>query len=629
MTTPRPVALRLGRLVFAFALAVIPLQLLGQGQQPAPAAAPAPQSWADELISAEGFVTPPPELAEAVLAPRYLNVSLSNLSPDKQWFLNEVGDGPVVMQTFAKPFHELGGQFIDFKANRARALTIRNNVGIEVISAADGTKKTIQLPAGARVSGSQWAPDGRSLAFLLHGEDATHIWIADVASGKARQVTKTPLLATMVTGFEFVDGGKQIAAMVIPEGRAAMPQAPAAPTGPTVKITAPERNRLRTFASLMSTPHDFDLLEWHVTGQVAVIDVAKGTVRRVGQPQMVRSIDASPDGRYFRVTRMTRPFSYDVPVTNFGTVEELVDLDGKVLATLNERPLNMAAASDDPAPTPDPPAAGGGRGGAAGAQTGRRELAWRPDGRGLTYLEQDPPPAGSPEATGRGGRGAAAAGRGGAQAPAAGEGQRAGARQAPRMDRVYQWLPPFDDSSKQVIYESATRLSSHRFSPDMQMLFATERDGQTTIEFAVNLAEPATRHVLARYRADDIYSNPGSLVMVRGGGGGGRGGRGVAAAVAAGASSSSRPIGRACSTRAPSTTRTRRSRDEDFPRPGRDRHRREAAALREREPRHLRAHYGDHRRRCAEVRRRAREHERGAAELPGGRDQPRAAHAEP
>jgi dipeptidyl aminopeptidase/acylaminoacyl peptidase len=529
MTTRRPVALRLGRLVFAFALAVVPLQLLGQGPQPAaPAAAPAPLSWADELISVEGFVTPPPELADAVLAPRYLNVSLSNLSPDKQWFLNEVGDGPVVMKTFAKPYHELGGQFIDFKANRARALTIRNNVGIEVISAADGTKKAIQLPPGARVSGSQWAPDGRSLAFLLHGEDATHIWIADVASGKARQVTKTPLLATMVTGFEFVDGGKQIAAVVIPEGRAAMPQAPAAPTGPTVKVTAPERNRLRTFASLMSTPHDFELLEWHATGQVALIDVAKGTVRKVGRPQMVRSVDASPDGKYFRVTRITKPFSYDVPASNFGTVEELVDLDGKVLVTLNERPINMGAASDDPAPTPDPPAVGGGRGGAGAAQAGRRELAWRADGQGLTYLEQDPPPAAA-EGTGpagRGGRGAAARGRGGAQAPAADEGQRAGARPAPRMDRVYQWLPPFDDESKRVIFESATRLSSHRFSPDMQMLFATEREGQSVVEFAVNLAEPATRHVLVRYQADDLYANPGSLVTVRGGGGGGRGGGG-------------------------------------------------------------------------------------------------------
>src|SRR4029079_8750954 len=102
--------------------------------------------------------TPPKDLADAVLAPRYLNVALTNASPDKKFFVDEIGDGPVVMKTFSKPFHELGGQFIDFNANRARALNIRNHIALQVISAADGTKKPLQLPAGARVSNATWSP---------------------------------------------------------------------------------------------------------------------------------------------------------------------------------------------------------------------------------------------------------------------------------------------------------------------------------------------------------------------------------------------------------------------------------------------------------------------------------------
>jgi dipeptidyl aminopeptidase/acylaminoacyl peptidase len=61
----------------------------------------------------------------------------------------------------------------------------------------------------------------------------------------------------------------------------------------------------------------------------------------------------------------------------------------------------------------------------------------------------------------------------------------------------------------------------------MQMLFVSERNGQNTVEYAVNLAEPATRYTLARYRTEEPAANPGNLVMVRGGGGGGgRGGGG-------------------------------------------------------------------------------------------------------
>lgn len=260
------------RLVVPVAIALLPLSIAAQsGAQRTP----------DDILKAEGYQTPPRELADAVTAPRYLNVALSSISPDKKWFVDEIGDGPVLMKTFSKPFHELGGVFVDPKANRSRALTIRNNVGIQVISAADGTRKAIQLPAGTRVSNATWSPDSKSVAFFVLGEDATHIWIADAATGAARQVTKTPVLATLVTTFEFTQDAKQIATVLVPDGRAAMPQPPAAPPGPTVKLAMEsDKNRLRTFPSLMATPYEEQLLEWHATGQLALVDVARGARRR-------------------------------------------------------------------------------------------------------------------------------------------------------------------------------------------------------------------------------------------------------------------------------------------------------------------------------------------------------------
>ena len=129
-------------------------------------------------------------------------------------------------------------------------------------------------------------------------------------------MTKTPVLATLVSTFDFTKDGKQIAAVLVPDTRTAMPQAPASPPGPTVKLAMEtDKNRLRTFPSLMSTPYEEQLLEWHATGQLALVDVAKGTVKRVGAPAMIRAIDLAPDGKFVRVTRMLKPFSYDVPVS--------------------------------------------------------------------------------------------------------------------------------------------------------------------------------------------------------------------------------------------------------------------------------------------------------------------------
>jgi hypothetical protein len=89
--------------------AVAPLRLSGQSAPPQQAS-----NWA-EILKTESYAQPPKELADAVLAPRHLNVALTNLSPDKKWFVDEIGDGPVLMKTFSKPFHELGGLFIDHR----------------------------------------------------------------------------------------------------------------------------------------------------------------------------------------------------------------------------------------------------------------------------------------------------------------------------------------------------------------------------------------------------------------------------------------------------------------------------------------------------------------------------------
>jgi dipeptidyl aminopeptidase/acylaminoacyl peptidase len=506
-----------------------------------PADTPAkPKSWADEILSQEHYVAPPPELATAVLAPRYQNVTLANASRDKAWFLDEIGDGPVPMKVFSKPFHELGGVFVDAKANRARALSIRNNVGIQAISAADGTKKIVQVPPNARVSNATWSPDGKHIAYFVHSDDATHIWLTDVATNQPRQVTRTPVLATLVSTFEFTEDSKTIATVVVPDGRGPAPAAPTAPTGPSVRLSeTADKNRLRTFPSLMSTPYEFELLEWHATGQLVLIDLstppaknararaAGAGVTKIGQPAMFRALDLSPDGAFVRVTRVTRPFSYIVPVSNFGSVDEIWDTQGKMLAKVSERPLNLGV-QDDTAPPPDPQPAAGGRGGGA-AQQGKRELAWRQDGQGITYLEQEPaPPAAAADAATAG---RAAAARGAARATGTGGDQAGSGRgQGPvRKDRLYQWLPPFDDKGAKVLFESNARMSNLRYSPDHQTIFFSERVGQDTIEYAVALSEPAKRYTLARYRADDVYANPGSVVLTRGGGGGGARGGGAGA----------------------------------------------------------------------------------------------------
>ena len=469
------------------------------------------------VLAAKDWVAPPDVIADAVLAPRHLNVTLSNISPDKTRFLVQLSDGPVTMDRFSLPFDELGGQFFDFRANRNRNLTIRNSVGIRLIAADDGSTTEVEVPNGARVSNASWSPDGSQVAFFVHEPDATHIHVADAENGDSRRVTRTPVLATFVTSFEWTGSGGEIATVLIPEDRSTRPLAPRVPAGPQVKQTEEGDNVLRTYASLMATPHDEELLEWHVTGQLAVIDVESRTATTVGEPAMIRSFDFSPDGRHARVTTMRRPFSYIVPVTSFGRVEEVWDRNGAVLVELDVTELNTGLRGAPAAP------------GVAGEEEepDRRQLAWRADGAGLTFLQMEPAPDEEDDAD---------------DTAADTEDDEEDSGPNRRMDRVMLWSPPFDDASMSTVFESSNRISSHRFSPDHDWLFLTQRPGGggggfgggaarggKVREYAVDLADPDTEHTLVEYDSDDFYANPGSLVMETGrvaafarfGGGGG------------------------------------------------------------------------------------------------------------
>jgi dipeptidyl aminopeptidase/acylaminoacyl peptidase len=475
-----------------------------------------------EVLAQEHYVRPPAAIERLVTAPRQNNVTLSNQSPDRTHFLRLQSEGLPSVQAFGKPHIYLGGLQVDPAANRARTLTTRGAAGLSGIDAATGQARTLETPRGATVSSPKWSPDGARIAYIANFDDASRLYVADLASGKSRQLTATPLLATLVTDVDWTADGKSVVAVLVPGNRAAEPVRPAIETGPLVRITEGVKNKERNYASLLRDPYEKELLEWYATGQLALVDAKSGAVRRVGAPAMIAGVDAGPDGRYFRVTLMRKPFSYIVPYGSFGQAEQLWDASGRAVATLTERPLRVDQPGDDDDDQQ------GGPGGRNGADTARRSFGWLPDGSGLYYLQQDPAPAG------RGGNGASATGDSAEAAPATPAGRGA----ARRKDRLVAWLPPFDAGSRKELLTSDNRIAGVLFSDDASTAFVAENANGTGHLYAVKLAEPTKHYTIWRLRgqtaslgggrgfgggrggtgADSLsfYQNPGNLVTKRG-----------------------------------------------------------------------------------------------------------------
>jgi dipeptidyl aminopeptidase/acylaminoacyl peptidase len=471
-----------------------------------------------DLLTTETYVRPPAVVDRIIMAQR-TDITFVQPSPDRKWFLKSPGLDRGDVAQFGKPHIYLGGIQVDAHANRARSLTTSTHLGLMLVDPRTNTTKMIETPKGASISSQVWSPTGTQVAYIANFDDASHVFVADVATGKSVQVTKTPLLATLVTTLEWTADGKSIVAVAVPEARGPAPVhgKNGIEDGPEVRLSESRVIPQVIHPSLLEDPHEKAMLKYYTTGQVVLIDVKSKAARKIGAPGMIRAVDASPDGQFFRVTQMTEPFSYLVPVTNFGSVQELWDLSGKVVATLNKQPLREGESAGDA----DVPA-GGGRGGPqqTASDTGKRNINWNPVGPGLVYYESvfaaggngaggaaGAAAAAAPAGGGRGGRGG---GRGGAAAPAAAGRGTAPARPAPTSVRYMSWVAPYGAGDTRLIYEGSGQLSNVAFSYDGKTMFVSDSGAVIVLRSA----DPSKRYNLGR----------GVTVPAAGGGRGGGGG---------------------------------------------------------------------------------------------------------
>lgn len=490
-------------LLAVFAAAALPLRLHAQASNVAE------QIAADRaLLAKEVYVTPPAAIEKLVTAPRQTNVSLSLQSPDRTHFLKQESDGLPTVNEFGKFHYYFAGLQVDPKANRARTLTTRASAGLSLIDATTGKSTTVLLPKGATVSSPAWSPDGKQLAYIGNFADGSYIYVADVATGKSVQASKTPLLATLVTTIDWTADGSSVIAVFVPDARGPEPKKPEIATGPIARlwldgVKEPERN----FASLLNEPFDKELMKYYVTGQIGVVNVKTHALRKIGAPAMVSAVDAGPDANYFRVTTMDEPFSYVVQYNSFGTTQEIWDATGKVLAQIDKRPSREGQEPDT--------TAGGGFGGRVGRGGAYRGLSWMPQGPGLYFIESETPARGADSTAGAGG--APAGGR-------AGRGGRGGAGGAVRPDKLMQWLPPFGKTDTKVLYTATGPISSLEFSDDAKTIYVADNANGSGEIYAVNLADPATKLSIIRQRGYTPSFSAGGRGGRGGGGGGGRGG---------------------------------------------------------------------------------------------------------
>ncbi|MCP4724162.1 MAG: prolyl oligopeptidase family serine peptidase, partial [bacterium] len=428
-----------------------------------------------EILTQETYLEPPDVIKNLVLNENYKNVTMRNLSPDGENFLIAKPSGIIPIDVMAKPFYVLGEIEFDYTANRLRRLTTRYSVGFDVYNWKEDTWIQIQMPRNCTaVTNAAWSPDGTQVAYYALFDDKTEIWVANVSDGKSKRVTKTPVLATMITNFEWTADGQNILTVLVPENRGPEPQEPAVATEPKVRVTN-KKTPTRTYPFLLQTVHDKNLLEYYSTGQLAMVTVRNSRVKNLGEPAMFRSFDLSPDGLYVQVNIMQKPFSYVAPTSRFGNVDEIWDMEGQKLAEVQTTELREATV-------------GGGRNG----DNNKRSISWRPDGSGLSYMEMEPRKRGDSDE----------------------EQEEDSDEDEKRMDRVMLWKPPFDENSTETVYESETRISSLDYSAEADIMFMTATEDSKQHKFAVYMNDKDTKYTIDKRKGSGGYRDPNRVTLM-------------------------------------------------------------------------------------------------------------------
>lgn len=301
------------------------------------------------VVSGQSAYRKPPETVAKILdAPPPASLSVS---PSKTHALVVQSARNPSIAEVAEPMLRIAGLRINPKTNGPAGTSRITSLGI--IDLAKPTDvKPIALPAG-RIGSPDWSPDGQSFAVTVTTDTGIQLAIdrvehfgglkfpGDLIVRSLLPFPDIQLNAVLGDPVQWLNGSEKLLVRIVPPGRGAPPEAPKAPVGPTVQESDGKAAPVRTYQDLLKNAHDEALFEYYATSQLAIVDVKTGKLTLVGKPDLIASVDPSPDGSgHFLLTTIRKPFSYLYPVSSFPRRIEVYDVNkGESKIVIAEKPL--------------------------------------------------------------------------------------------------------------------------------------------------------------------------------------------------------------------------------------------------------------------------------------------------
>ena len=283
----------------------------------------------------EVYRLPPQDIVDIVdAAPS----PFTSLSPDRRHLLLLHRKALPSIAELARPMERLAGLRLDAATNGRHGPASVS--GLSVIDLESDETRDFDTPDGAGLSDFTWSPDGTKAAFLVTRGDAIALWVADMASGDARELLAEGVNDVFNALDWTPDGTRLIVTLVSPD-RGPKPERARTPTGPVTQFASGYEAPVRTFQDLLEDQHDADLFAWLAETQIVSIEVdaRRPRPRPIGEPGLYVTVDPAPGGDYLLVETLEQPFSYDVRWNAFAQRADVWTMDGEPVAALGRRDI--------------------------------------------------------------------------------------------------------------------------------------------------------------------------------------------------------------------------------------------------------------------------------------------------
>ena len=336
--------------------------------------------------------------------------------------------------------------------------------GIKVKSLSTGQESVFSgLPADLKLSDLTWSPDETKIAFTHTSKTGIELWVADLKLLTAKRLGKEHINKTYGSIFVWTPNGKTILAQFVDPKRTALTDPKLIPPGPVIQENTEKSTPAPTYQDLLKSPYDEMAFDHFLTSQLKLVSM-EGESSNFLQPQIIRSFEYSPDGKYILLSNINHPYSYTVPISLFPFTTSVYDDKGKLIKKLFDAPLaeNIPAGFD-------------------GVPKGPREFGWRAD-KGATLYWVEALDNGNPS------------------------------QQATIRDIIYTQAIPFNQNALKLA-ECYFRFHSIVWGDD-KLAILTERWWKTRAErrsFIKPGNETFRVNLFDRYY-EDTYSDPGVLV---------------------------------------------------------------------------------------------------------------------